>query len=112
MIIGVGLDARLGLPFDQLRAVAREAAGLGFESLWTPAGGGAGLFFVGVGWGRGARFISRVLGLVAGHLAADRDLRCPGRADVDSPGPGGPGGHAGPAVVRTVRARHWDRRLR
>ena len=38
MMIGVGLDARLGLPFDQLRAAAREAARLGFESLWTPAG--------------------------------------------------------------------------
>src|ERR1700747_1919698 len=39
MMIGVGLDARLGLPFGQLRAAAREAARLGFESLWTPAGG-------------------------------------------------------------------------
>src|ERR1700761_1766181 len=39
MMIGVGLDARLGLPFDQLRVAAREAAGLGFASLWTPAGG-------------------------------------------------------------------------
>jgi alkanesulfonate monooxygenase SsuD/methylene tetrahydromethanopterin reductase-like flavin-dependent oxidoreductase (luciferase family) len=39
MIIGVGLDARLGLPFDQLRDAAREAKRLGFESVWTPAGG-------------------------------------------------------------------------
>src|ERR1700733_14550898 len=39
MMIGVGLDARLGLPFDELRAAAREAERLGFESLWTPAGG-------------------------------------------------------------------------
>jgi alkanesulfonate monooxygenase SsuD/methylene tetrahydromethanopterin reductase-like flavin-dependent oxidoreductase (luciferase family) len=38
MMIGVGLDARLGLPFEQLRAAAREAEQLGFESLWTPAG--------------------------------------------------------------------------
>src|SRR3984957_4255707 len=38
MMIGAGLDGRLGLPFDQLRAAAREAGGLGFESLWTPAG--------------------------------------------------------------------------
>jgi alkanesulfonate monooxygenase SsuD/methylene tetrahydromethanopterin reductase-like flavin-dependent oxidoreductase (luciferase family) len=38
MMIGVGLDARLGLPFEQLRAAAREAERLGFESLWTPAG--------------------------------------------------------------------------
>ena len=39
MMIGVGLDARLGLPFDGLRAAAREAERLRFESLWTPAGG-------------------------------------------------------------------------
>src|ERR1700728_2652685 len=39
MMIGVGLDARLGLPFDELRAAARESKQLGFESLWTPAGG-------------------------------------------------------------------------
>jgi 5,10-methylenetetrahydromethanopterin reductase len=38
MRIGVGLDGRLGLPFDELRAVAREADRLGFESVWTPAG--------------------------------------------------------------------------
>jgi 5,10-methylenetetrahydromethanopterin reductase len=38
MMIGAGLDGRLGLAFDQLRAAAREAGGLGFESLWTPAG--------------------------------------------------------------------------
>jgi alkanesulfonate monooxygenase SsuD/methylene tetrahydromethanopterin reductase-like flavin-dependent oxidoreductase (luciferase family) len=39
MIIGAGLDARLGLPFDQLRVAGQEAARLGFASLWTPAGG-------------------------------------------------------------------------
>jgi 5,10-methylenetetrahydromethanopterin reductase len=50
MMIGVGLDARLGLPFDQLRAAAREAAGLGFESLWTPAGGVPDAFHVCAAW--------------------------------------------------------------
>ena len=39
MIIGVGLDGRLGLSFEQLREVAQEAERLGFESVWTPAGG-------------------------------------------------------------------------
>jgi alkanesulfonate monooxygenase SsuD/methylene tetrahydromethanopterin reductase-like flavin-dependent oxidoreductase (luciferase family) len=39
MMIGVGLDARLWLPFQELRDAAKEAARLGFESLWTPAGG-------------------------------------------------------------------------
>jgi 5,10-methylenetetrahydromethanopterin reductase len=38
MMIGAGLDGRLGLAFDELRAAAREAGQLGFESLWTPAG--------------------------------------------------------------------------
>ena len=50
MRIGVGLDARLGLPFDQLRAAGREAARAGFESLWTPAGGVPDSFHVCAAW--------------------------------------------------------------
>ena len=50
MKIGIGLDARLGLPFDQLRAAAREAARLGFESVWTPAGGVPDSFHVCAAW--------------------------------------------------------------
>jgi 5,10-methylenetetrahydromethanopterin reductase len=50
MKIGVGLDARLGLPFDQLRAAARQAAQLGFESVWTPAGGVPDSFHVCAAW--------------------------------------------------------------
>jgi alkanesulfonate monooxygenase SsuD/methylene tetrahydromethanopterin reductase-like flavin-dependent oxidoreductase (luciferase family) len=50
MMIGVGLDARLGLPFDQLRAAAMEAERLGFESLWTPAGGVPDSFHVCAAW--------------------------------------------------------------
>jgi alkanesulfonate monooxygenase SsuD/methylene tetrahydromethanopterin reductase-like flavin-dependent oxidoreductase (luciferase family) len=50
MIIGAGLDARLGLPFDQLRVAGREAAQLGFESLWTPAGGVPDSFHVCAAW--------------------------------------------------------------
>src|ERR1700761_9614647 len=50
MMIGAGLDARLGLPFDQLRAAAREAARLGFESLWTPAHGVPDAFHVCAAW--------------------------------------------------------------
>ena len=50
MMIGVGLDARLGLSFDQLRAAAREAARLGFESVWTPAGGVPDSFHVCAAW--------------------------------------------------------------
>jgi alkanesulfonate monooxygenase SsuD/methylene tetrahydromethanopterin reductase-like flavin-dependent oxidoreductase (luciferase family) len=52
MMIGVGLDARLGLPFDQLRAASREAERLGFESLWTPAGGVPDSFHVCAAWSR------------------------------------------------------------
>src|SRR5580692_12177596 len=50
MRIGVGLDGRLGLSFDELRAAAREAEGLGFESLWTPAGGVPDSFHVCAAW--------------------------------------------------------------
>jgi hypothetical protein len=49
-VIGVGLDARLGLPFGELREVAREAERLGFESLWTPAGGVPDAFHVCAAW--------------------------------------------------------------
>ncbi len=50
MMIGAGLDARLGLPFDQLRAAAQEAERLGFESLWTPAGGVPDSFHICAAW--------------------------------------------------------------
>jgi alkanesulfonate monooxygenase SsuD/methylene tetrahydromethanopterin reductase-like flavin-dependent oxidoreductase (luciferase family) len=50
MLIGVGLDGRLGLPFDQLRAAAREAGQLGFESVWTPAGGVPDSFHLCAAW--------------------------------------------------------------
>ncbi|MFI5053716.1 MAG: LLM class flavin-dependent oxidoreductase [Acidimicrobiia bacterium] len=50
MLIGVGLDARLQLPFAELRHVAREAERLGFESLWTPAGGVPDAFHVCAAW--------------------------------------------------------------
>ena len=49
-MIGVGLDSRLGLSFDQLRLAAREAERLGFESLWTPAGGVPDSFHVCAAW--------------------------------------------------------------
>ena len=50
MKIGIGLDARLGLPFGQMRAAAQEAARLGFESVWTPAGGVPDSFHVCAAW--------------------------------------------------------------
>ena len=50
MLIGVGLDARLNLPFAQLREAAQEAKQLGFESLWTPAGGVPDSFHVCAAW--------------------------------------------------------------
>jgi alkanesulfonate monooxygenase SsuD/methylene tetrahydromethanopterin reductase-like flavin-dependent oxidoreductase (luciferase family) len=54
MIIGAGLDARLELPLDELSSVGREAAALGFESLWTPAGGVPDAFFVCGAWSESA----------------------------------------------------------
>ncbi len=50
MRIGAGLDIRLGLGFDGLRQAGREAAGLGFESLWTPDLGVPGAFQVCAAW--------------------------------------------------------------
>src|SRR6202012_1615001 len=107
MIIGAGLDARLGLPFDQLRTAAREAERLGVQSLWEAAGGAAGFREPLDAGGRRARLVPRLRGLVEGHRAAHRDLRGPGGADVDAARPRGPGGHAGAALRGTVRARPW-----
>jgi len=50
MRIGAGLDSRLGLPFAELRQAGREAARLGFESLWTPALGVPDAFHVCSAW--------------------------------------------------------------
>lgn len=50
VMIGVGLDARLGLSFGELREVAQEAKRLGFESLWTPSGGVPDAFHVCAAW--------------------------------------------------------------
>jgi alkanesulfonate monooxygenase SsuD/methylene tetrahydromethanopterin reductase-like flavin-dependent oxidoreductase (luciferase family) len=50
MLTGVGLDARLGLSLGELRAVAQEAERLGFESLWTPAGGVPDAFHICAAW--------------------------------------------------------------
>lgn len=53
--IGVGLDARLRLPFDQLRQAALVAEALGFESAWTPAGGVPDAFHVCAAWASATR---------------------------------------------------------
>ena len=46
MDYGVGLDASLRLDWDQEAHVSREAARLGFTSLWTPESGGYDAFHV------------------------------------------------------------------
>ena len=85
MIIGAGLDARLGLPFAELRDVAREAARLRFESLWTPAGGVPDSFHVCAFW-------SQDTGLRTGISVVPA-------ARMWTPlGAGGPGGDTGAAV--------------
>ena len=38
MEIGLGIDGRFALGADEQRAIAREAASLGYQSLWTPIG--------------------------------------------------------------------------
>lgn len=50
MRIGAGLDFRLGLDFGELREAGQEAARLGFESLWTPAGNVPDAFHVCSAW--------------------------------------------------------------
>jgi alkanesulfonate monooxygenase SsuD/methylene tetrahydromethanopterin reductase-like flavin-dependent oxidoreductase (luciferase family) len=50
MMIGVGLDSRLGLPFGELRTAAEEAERFKFESLWTPAGGVPDSFHLCAAW--------------------------------------------------------------
>ena len=44
MQIGLGLDATLGLTFEDQGRLAREAATLGYASLWTPEGAGLDAF--------------------------------------------------------------------
>ena len=46
MDIGVGLDASLGLSFDEQAELSREAARLGYTSVWTPEGPGLDAFQV------------------------------------------------------------------
>ena len=46
MEIGVGLDGTLGLSFEQEAELSREAARLGYESVWTPEGAGYDAFQV------------------------------------------------------------------
>ena len=50
MMIGVPWHAESGLPFAQLKDVARKSARLGFESLRTPAGGWPDSFHVCSAW--------------------------------------------------------------
>lgn len=38
MIVGVGIDTRLGLSRAQQKTLVQESARLGYQSLWTPAG--------------------------------------------------------------------------
>ena len=46
MEIGVGLDGTLGLTFEDEAELSREAARLGYESVWTPEGPGYDAFQV------------------------------------------------------------------
>ena len=40
MEIGIGLDPTLGLNYEQQAQISAEAAGLGYQQVWTPAGSG------------------------------------------------------------------------
>lgn len=58
MIIGVGLDGRLGLSFAELGEMGWEAARLGFESIWTPSVGVPDAFHVCGAWAEASREVS------------------------------------------------------
>ena len=60
MRIGAGLDGRLGLAFGDLRQAAREAERLGFESLWTPAGGLPDSFHVCSAWAQDTPLVAGI----------------------------------------------------
>ncbi len=95
MMIGVGLDARLGLPFDQLRAAGREAGRLGFESLWTPAGGVPDAFHVCAAWSQDT---SLRTGISVVPAARDRGAAMPELVDAASEEMLQAVGYYGPAV--------------
>jgi hypothetical protein len=52
MEIGLGIDSHFALSDDDQRSIAREAAGLGYMSLWTPIGNTRERFDVCVTWHR------------------------------------------------------------
>ncbi len=60
MMTGVGLDPLLRLPFDQLRAAAREAERLGFASAWTPAGTVPDSFHICAAWSQDTALLTGI----------------------------------------------------
>jgi alkanesulfonate monooxygenase SsuD/methylene tetrahydromethanopterin reductase-like flavin-dependent oxidoreductase (luciferase family) len=60
MRVAAGLDSRLGLPFAGLRQAGRDAAVLGFESLWTPALGVPDPFHVCAAWAQDTRLMTGI----------------------------------------------------
>jgi alkanesulfonate monooxygenase SsuD/methylene tetrahydromethanopterin reductase-like flavin-dependent oxidoreductase (luciferase family) len=50
MEIGIGIDSRFALSDDDQRGIAREAAALGYTSIWTPTGNTREPFDVCVAW--------------------------------------------------------------
>jgi alkanesulfonate monooxygenase SsuD/methylene tetrahydromethanopterin reductase-like flavin-dependent oxidoreductase (luciferase family) len=58
MIIGAGLDVRLGLDVATLTELGVEAVGAGFESLWTPSGGVPDAFQICSGWSIATKAVS------------------------------------------------------
>ncbi len=64
MEIGLGVDPGAGLTFPQHREVARAAAGLGYASMWTPAGIGNDAFQTcAQWWGASAEVTTGGLGI-------------------------------------------------
>ena len=76
MKIGLGLDATLNLSWRDQETLSREAATLGYESLWTPEGNGQDSFEVCAARWRGSRKVISE-GVIAGIAVSPVMYRSP-----------------------------------
>ena len=89
MNIGLGLDFSLGMTFDDQQTLAREAAELGYTSLWTPEGAGLDSFqLCALRWRASADMVEGGIG-TGNRRLPDRlpvaDRVRDGRGDVERP---------------------------
>ena len=76
MKIGLGLDATLNLSWRDQETLSREAATLGYDSLWTPESNGQDSFSTCTAWWRGSRKVIDP-GLITGIAVSPVMYRSP-----------------------------------